>query len=301
MKKGILSANFVITDRALKETTSSEAQKQSGSYVRLKNRAAQTSALCLVALIQLGASHLIAPSQAKAAVISGQNTVLSKSSRAKPVPHQNAHPQTQKAYQPVQVAQSDDGIHVKSDSLNYDETGRLAVATGNVIITQRGYRLTANKVTYDKNTKQITATGNVRLVEPDGNVVHASYMEITDDFAEGLARNLRFYFTNKARMIASHSTRTGGNITTLNNAMYTRCEKCKEDPTKPLIWQIKAKKIEHDQKERTLKYEKAKLEFFGTPIIYIPKFSHPDPTVKRKTGFLTPGFSYSNFYGAGRR
>ena len=33
------------------------------------------------------------------------------------------------------------------------------------------------------------------------------------------------------------------------------------------------------------------IEFLGVPIAYIPYFWSPDPTVKRKTGFLTPPHS----------
>ena len=47
-------------------------------------------------------------------------------------------------------------------------------------------------------------------------------------------------------------------------------------------------------------FEDAQLEFFGVPIAYMPYFSAPDPTVKRKTGFLMPRRSrYSSKYGFG--
>jgi LPS-assembly protein len=48
-----------------------------------------------------------------------------------------------------------------------------------------------------------------------------------------------------------------------------------------------------------LYFEDAKLEFFGVPIAYLPYFSTPDPTVKRKTGFLMPGFSNTTELGYG--
>ena len=35
-------------------------------------------------------------------------------------------------------------------------------------------------------------------------------------------------------------------------------------------------------------FEDARLEFFGMPVAYMPYFSAPDPTVKRKSGFLMP-------------
>ena len=44
-------------------------------------------------------------------------------------------------------------------------------------------------------------------------------------------------------------------------------------------------------------FEDARLEFLGVPMAYMPYFSAPDPTVKRKTGVLMPTYSTSNVYG----
>ena len=40
-----------------------------------------------------------------------------------------------------------------------------------------------------------------------------------------------------------------------------------------------------------LYFEDARVEFFGVPLAYVPFMSAPDPTVKRKSGFLFPGLS----------
>ena len=45
------------------------------------------------------------------------------------------------------------------------------------------------------------------------------------------------------------------------------------------------------KQEKMIYFERRSLEFFGTPIAYFPYFSTPDPTVKRKTGWLMPIFS----------
>jgi len=42
--------------------------------------------------------------------------------------------------------------------------------------------------------------------------------------------------------------------------------------------------------DKMLYFETAQIEFFGVPLIYLPYFSTPDPTVKRKSGFLMPGY-----------
>ena len=83
------------------------------------------------------------------------------------------------------------------------------------------------------------------------------------------------------------------------NGVYTACEACKDDPKKPPLWQVKAARIIHDQGEKMLYFESARLEFFGVPMAYLPYFYTPDPTVKRKTGFLMPMFSSNSKYGFG--
>jgi LPS-assembly protein len=72
------------------------------------------------------------------------------------------------------------------------------------------------------------------------------------------------------------------------SGVYTACEPCKDDPRKPPKWQVKAARIIHDEGEKMMYFEGAALEFFGTPLAYLPYFSAPDPTVKRKTGVLVP-------------
>jgi LPS-assembly protein len=46
-------------------------------------------------------------------------------------------------------------------------------------------------------------------------------------------------------------------------------------------------------------FENAQLEFFGVPMAYLPYFSTPDPTVKRKTGFLMPYMTSTTTFGFG--
>ena len=41
-------------------------------------------------------------------------------------------------------------------------------------------------------------------------------------------------------------------------------------------------------KKKKIKYDNATLRIYDYPIVYFPKFFHPDPTVNRQSGFLTP-------------
>ena len=67
------------------------------------------------------------------------------------------------------------------------------------------------------------------------------------------------------------------------------------------MWKLKAKKATHLKKSKIILYENVFLEAFNIPILYVPIFYHPDPSVKSKTGFLTPKISNSNTFGTSLR
>src|SRR5258706_9134865 len=100
-------------------------------------------------------------------------------------------------------------------------------------------------------------------------------------------------------MAATRADRSSGNYTVFGKGLFPACASCKDDPKKPPLWEVKGGCIIPDQTEKVLDFENAQLEFFGVPMAYLPYFSTPDPTVKRKTGFLMPGFTSATGYGFG--
>jgi len=46
-------------------------------------------------------------------------------------------------------------------------------------------------------------------------------------------------------------------------------------------------------------FEDMSLEFFGIPLAWMPFFSAPDPSAKRKSGFLIPSYTSGSAYGFG--
>ena len=67
----------------------------------------------------------------------------------------------------------------------------------------------------------------------------------------------------------------------------------------PPLWCISAARIIHDQQAATITYQDAQFEFFGVPVLYLPYFQHPDPSVKHRSGFLTPSYANSSTLGFG--
>jgi len=201
---------------------------------------------------------------------------------------------------PSLLKKSDKGdaqMLVKANEINYDTANNLVAAVGNVQIYYNGATIEADRVVYDQKTKRLRAEGNARLTEADGKVTFGEIIDFTDDYRDGFVDSLRLETVDDTRLAAARANRSEGNFTVFESGVYTACEACKDDPKKPPLWQVKAARIIHNQTERMVYFEDARLEFFGVPVGYFPYLATPDPTVKRKTGVLMPIFSTSTVYG----
>ncbi len=185
-----------------------------------------------------------------------------------------------------------------ADEVTYDRELGLAVARGNVEVSQNERVLRADTLTYNERTRTVTASGHVALLEPSGEVTFAEYVELTDDLKEGVVKNVGLLLSDRrTRAAAAYGTRVGGTRTVLSKAVFSPCDLCADDPTEPPLWQLKAVKVIHDQTDKTIQYHDAWLEIYGLPVFYSPYMSHPDPTVKRKSGFLLPTIGQSDQFG----
>jgi LPS-assembly protein len=197
------------------------------------------------------------------------------------------------------AAAKDGQMLVQAVEVDYDYNNSRVSAVGNVQMFYNGTTVEADKVIYDQKTKRLHAEGKVRMTDVDGKITYANELDLSDDYRDGFVDSLRVDTADATRMAATRADRSNGNYTVFQNGVYTACAPCKDDPKKPPLWQVKGARIIHDQNEKMLYFEDARLEFFGVPMAYLPYFSTPDPTVKRKTGFLTPLPSSSSVYGTG--
>lgn len=188
---------------------------------------------------------------------------------------------------------------LEADVLTYDQAKNTVTATGRVRIEYGGNRLVAERLIYDRNSGRLKAVGDVELIQPDGTKFYTQEVDVTDDFADGFANQLRAETVDKTYFAAESADRKGGLVTTFYNGVYTACEPCEEKPNKPPIWRVKSRKTIWNGPKKTIRFESASFEFFGFPLAFFPAFEVPDPTVKRKSGFLFPGISYNSKLGVG--
>lgn len=193
--------------------------------------------------------------------------------------------------------EEDKPLLLQADEVVYDNQNQRITAVGNVEIYYNNYTLLADRVIYDQNSSTLNAEGNVRIKEPNGAIVNAERITLTDDFKEGFIRSLRVVTTDETRIAAERAERVDASTTIFANGVFTPCKICQEHPEKAPLWRIRAGKITHKKDEKNIYYEDAALEFFGLPVAYVPYFSHPDPTVKRRSGFLMPKYQSSSELG----
>ncbi|MDR1026201.1 MAG: LPS assembly protein LptD, partial [Lactobacillus sp.] len=187
-------------------------------------------------------------------------------------------------------------IHFSADEVENDQELGIITAKGDVNIIRETLTLKADKVIYNQKEDIITAVGNVVLLEETGNVVFSDYVVLSDQMSQGEMQNIKVILKDKSRLAARSVTRLENNDKLMKNAIYTACDVCEGQSP---LWQLKAHEVIHDAEGKNVNYKNAFLELKGTPIFYTPFLSHPDPTVKRRSGFLAPSIRSNSYLGAG--
>jgi LPS-assembly protein len=188
-----------------------------------------------------------------------------------------------------------EGVLLEADDITYDTERSVVAAKGNVEIVASGRILQADVLRYDQEADVVIASGNVSLLERDGTVLFADELELSDQLKNGSISGFQALLSDDSRFAAASATRTDGNLTVMRRAVYTPCRVCEDEPTP--LWRIRATGVTHDQAKQQISYTNARLEMFGIPVLYTPYFSHPDPTVDRKSGLLVPTQSQSTQLG----
>ncbi len=191
-----------------------------------------------------------------------------------------------------------DRLLVRADEMVYDRDRNSVAARGGVQLYYQGRVLQADKVLYDREHSKVFAEGHAKMTERDGTVAYGDRFELTDDFRDGFIDSLRGDTADKTHITAARAERVAGNVSILDRGTYTACE-CDDDASKPPLWQVRAKRIIHNEDEQMVYYEDASLEFLGARLATIPYFSMADPSVTRKSGVLAPHYVLNSALGFG--
>ena len=231
----------------------------------------------------------------------------------------------------IRIEHIEKNIEIFSDELIYFKDKEIISLNNNVEINFENRLLfNTREVLYDKNKKQILTNNFSTFKDNFGNKISSEktkYLFNQDLLKINLVKmadqiNNRYFFEN-AIIDFKNSEVIGDNVkidffknsfdnkendprlrgnyfysdnnySLIKKGVFTTCKK-KGDECPP--WQFKAQEIKHDKSKKTIYYKNAWLEIYDKPVIYFPRFFHPDPTVKRQSGFLMPRFESSSSLG----
>jgi LPS-assembly protein len=153
-------------------------------------------------------------------------------------------------------AEQDDGLepggfYLEADLVIRDDKAKTITARGGVESRYDGRTLRANEVTYDQTTGVVTARGAASLTDADGNVQFADELVLDDDQLDRLRAQLLGPTGRQCHHGGEHRRAPQPTVNELNNALYTPCPICAEDPSKPPSWSFRADKVVEDRESRS--------------------------------------------------
>ena len=234
----------------------------------------------------------------------------------------------------VKIENTIDNHIITGDDFTYFKNSEKIISKGETKANiQSEYNITSKDVVYLVNENNLSSENKTRIEDQDSQVyfVERFNYKINQEILKGekiliitnynLPKSDTFFFENaiinlKTREFVAKNTKIDihkdvfdvsendprlkgvsssgdSNITFINKGVFTNCKKNDNCPP----WSIQATKIKHDKTKKQLVYDNAIIKIYDFPVLYLPKFFHPDPTVKRQSGFLKAENNNSDLLG----
>ncbi len=227
----------------------------------------------------------------------------------------------------VILVDTERNIKILSDETTYDKNTEKILSKGNVkVYLENNYFLYTESLEYFKKDKIIQSKFKSTLIDKFNNEIVTTNFKYSDndkifrgDNVKMMDEGKNYYFFEKSMINLNNDLllakdveikfakdtfgntendpRLKGNTLSLSkdetivkNGIFTSCKL--NDTCPP--WSLKSSKIRHDKIKKTINYKDAVLLLNDKPVFYFPKFFHPDPTVKRQSGFLMPTMVSTN-------
>jgi len=225
---------------------------------------------------------------------------------------------------------------ILTDYAEYNkDQGFLQTAGKTKLITSKNYFLTGSNLRFDENNQIISSNkraeikdiegnlfqvemfnysikknqffskGKIKLLDIKNNEYEFSEIYISEINNKILGSDVKVYLkdpsykinkNNEPRFFANNIVKVKDS-SSFNKGVFTYCKNRGDDKCPP--WILQSEKIKHDSATKTIYYENAVLKIYNFPIFFFPRFSHPDPSVKRRSGLLPPTLTNNKSVGSG--
>ncbi len=189
----------------------------------------------------------------------------------------------------VRIKDKLNNLNIYSDRINYNIKDQIILSDGNSkIIDEFENIYTLDEFEYSIKDKLIKLS-NTKVIDKDKNSfdLEIAYLDLYKK--EIVAKDIGLNFkisenSDNEPRLKGRSLISDEKNTIVKKGTFTFCKKREKCPP----WEMSANEIRHDKKKKIIHYKGASLKVYDQKIFYFPKFFHPDPTVKRQTGFLIP-------------
>ena len=153
----------------------------------------------------------------------------------------------------------------------------------------------SDKIEYNVKTEEIKTSGNTEITNASGQKIKANNLSLSKDKSNVDANEIELWLGSHVYIKADSITRDKKE-TIAKNAEFTACDGCDDYGN---AWEISSKTVIHDSSEKMLYFHNATFWVYNDtfPILWLPYYEMPDPSVKYKTGFLNPSVNTTNDMG----
>mgnify|MGYP001284503494 FL=1 len=192
---------------------------------------------------------------------------------------------------------AEEKIKIYADEIRVDEINEEIIANGQAIaVNEDNVKIKADILIYEKGKNLLEANTNIIINDEMKNTYFLEKLTASDNLNIISGKSVKVRLDDGSRIVGSKFNKND-EISTIENAEYTPCTEkdylIKNCPG----WKLKSKRIYHDSESKTIHYDHAQIQLFNLPVFYLPYFSHPDPSVKKRTGFLMPTIQTDNQLG----
>ena len=198
------------------------------------------------------------------------------------------------------------GFEVIGSDIFLDNKQKTIYSSNKTQITdQDGNKIFLDMFNYSISTSVFFSKGNIKVIDVNNNNYNFSEVYIDENKKKIIGTDVKAFLkqddilinsANEPRLFANTMV-LSDNVNTLEKGIFTYCKNRKNEKCPP--WVLQSKKIRHNLAEKIIYYENVVLKIYDFPIFFSPRFSHPDPTVDRASGFLAPGLTSSTSVGSG--
>ena len=224
-------------------------------------------------------------------------------------------------------------IYIESQKIIYNEIDNTIFSNSDTYISNKDiYKIYSTNILYDRNLNKISSNELTKIAEKNDNNFLFNKGLIFDLIPEIISskevkvidQNFNNYFFKNSKIKLKNNEIIGKEVSIqfedsffgnknndpllkgkgiISNNEETKVYKtvfstCNKEKKSCRGWEVQSQIFTHDKIKKLFEYEKSWFKVFDKKVFYVPYFNHPDPSVKRKSGFLTPFYKGSGNLGS---